>query len=67
MAKEYSADNPKCKSGDHSKHLCHIVSQGDHIHKTEEYRALVEEPKFQCHFCGRTAHVAENLCMPMDL
>jgi len=67
MGKEYSAENQKCKSGDHSKHLCHIVSQGDHVNKSEEYRGLVEEPKFQCHFCGRTAQLAENLCMPMDL
>lgn len=67
MAKEYSAENHKCKSGDHSKHLCHIVSLGDHINKSEEFGGLVEEPKFQCHFCGRTAHLAENLCMPMDL
>jgi hypothetical protein len=43
------------------------VSYGYHVNNPQEYKDLVEEPRFQCHFCGRTAHLAENLCMPMDL
>jgi hypothetical protein len=67
MSKDFPADNHNCKSDEHARHLCHIVSYGCHVNNPQEYKGLVEEPRFQCHFCGRTAHSAENLCMPMDL
>jgi hypothetical protein len=67
MSKEFPTDNHNCKSDEHTKHLCYFVSYGYHVNNPEEYKDLVEEPRFQCHFCGRTAHLAENLCMPMDL
>ncbi len=67
MSKEFPADNHNCKSDEHTQHLCYFVSYGYHVNSPEEYKDLVEKPQFQCHFCGRTAHLAENLCMPMDL
>jgi len=33
----------------------------------EEYKDLVDEPRYKCHFCGRTAHLEESLCKPMKL
>ena len=33
----------------------------------DEYKDLVEEPRYKCHFCGRTAHLEESLCKPMKL
>jgi hypothetical protein len=67
MTEKHPKSNSECKSDEHTKHLCYFVSYGYHINNEEDYKSLVEEPKFQCHFCGRTAHAAESLCMPMDL
>ena len=67
MSSKHSEHNTECKSDEHTKHLCYFVSYGYHVDNPEEYRDLVEEPRFQCHFFGRTAHLAESLCMPMDL
>ena len=49
-------DNRECKSDDHTNHLCYFVSYGYHINNEQDYKGLVEEPKFKCYFCGRTAH-----------
>jgi len=51
-----------CK-GDHSGHLCVLVSKG----KFDEIRKLVKEPRFICFNCGRVADKEENLCNPMPL
>jgi hypothetical protein len=49
------------------EHLCYILSQGLHLTEPEEYRALVESPRFRCGHCGRTARSRSNLCIPVDL
>ena len=67
MTKEHPKDNIECKSDEHTKHLCYFVSYGYHINDGEGYKGLVEEPKFKCYLCGRTAHRAESLCNPKDL
>jgi hypothetical protein len=51
----------------HTEHLCYIVSQGFHLTDEEAYRALVENPKFKCNHCGRTASGDKNLCVPAKL
>lgn len=51
----------------HSEHLCYITAQGLHLTEAYEYRVLVENPKFRCRHCGRTAGSRRNLCVPGDL
>ena len=67
MASDHPKDNPVCKSDEHTKHLCYFVSYGYHIDDPQDYKDLVEEPRFKCEFCGRTAHLEDSLCMPMKL
>jgi hypothetical protein len=67
MTSEHPKANPECKSDEHTQHLCYFVSYGYHVDNPEEYKDLVEEPRYKCEFCGRTAHLEESLCMPMKL
>ena len=67
MSSEHPKDNPECRSDEHTKHLCYFVSYGYHVDNEEEYKDLVEEPRHKCRYCGRTAHLADSLCMPMEL
>ena len=67
MTRENSKHNTACKSDEHTKHLCYFVSYGYHVDNKEEYKDQVEEPRYKCHFCGRTAQLAESLCDPMEL
>lgn len=67
MSKEYQKDNAQCKSDEHTKHLCYFVSYGYHVTNQEDYKDLIEEPRFKCYFCGRMAHNEESLCSPMKL
>ena len=67
MADKHLKDNTTCKSDEHTKHLCYFVSYGYHVDNPQDYKELVEEPRFKCRFCGRIAHCRDSLCQPMDL
>jgi hypothetical protein len=67
MAEEHTGSNTECKSDEHTKHLCYFVSYGYHVDNAEDYKDLVEQPRFKCYLCGRTAHNSESLCDPRDL
>ena len=67
MTDERSNHNLECRSDSHGKHLCYFVSYGYHVDNAEDYKSLIDEPKFKCYFCGRPAHNAESLCKPMKL
>ena len=67
MTEEHPKDNSECKSDEHTKHLCYFVSYGYHVNNEEDYKSLIDEPKFKCYFCGRPAHNAESLCKPVKL
>ena len=67
MAIEHPKHNAACKSDEHTKHLCYFVSYGYHVNNPDDYKDLIEEPKFVCHICGRVAHNAESLCSPKNL
>ena len=56
------AENEVCK-GDHSGHLCVLVSEK----KFDEIREIVRQPGFICFNCGRVADSERNLCKPMPL
>jgi hypothetical protein len=51
-----------CK-GDHTGHLCVLVSKG----RFDQIRELVLNPRFICFNCGRVADSEQNLCNPMPL
>lgn len=59
--------NTECQTGVHTDHLCYMISQGFHLSDEEGYKALVEDPKFKCQRCGRTARNSANLCVPGHL
>jgi hypothetical protein len=44
-----------------------LQSKGFDEKNPKEYEQLVGEPQFQCHYCGRTANSADNVCMPIEL
>ena len=47
-----------------TEHLCYCLSQGLQLEDAEAYLALVQDPRFRCGHCGRTAKGNENLCVP---
>jgi hypothetical protein len=51
----------------HGEHLCYIVSQGLNLMDEAGYRALIENPRYRCDHCGRTARSRQNLCVPLEL
>jgi hypothetical protein len=59
--------NKECFTDAHTEHLCYMMSQGFHLTDVQEYRALVEEPKYRCNHCKRTAKSNANLCEPVPL
>ena len=67
MKIENKKHNPECDSELHKMHLCYIVSQGFNLSDPDEYKELVEKPRFKCQHCGRVANKAENLCKPTDM
>jgi hypothetical protein len=67
MSSEHTKDNQECKSDEHTKHLCYFVSYGYHVDNEADYKDLVEEPRYKCYFCGRTAHLEQSLCNPVKL
>jgi hypothetical protein len=57
-----------CPSPHHNtEHLCYLMYEGFHLSNPDEYKVLVKDAKFRCQQCGRTAHSADNLCMPEPL
>jgi hypothetical protein len=44
-----------------------LLSDGFDEANPEQFQAIVGEPQFQCHTCGRTAHSADTACMPIEL
>ena len=51
----------------HEEHLCYMVSQGLHLSDPSAYEALINQPRFRCGHCHRTARSCRNLCVPLDL
>lgn len=54
-------------TGNHSEHLCYLISQGIHLSDEQEFRALIENAQYRCDHCGRHAKSNENLCVPEPL
>lgn len=67
MLHETITINSTCNSELHKQHLCYIISQGFHLTDEQEYKALVENAKYMCDRCHRTAGSDANLCVPVLL
>ena len=67
MSKEFMQHNTECCSENHDRHLCYLTSQGFHLSEPQEFKALTDDPKFQCKHCGRKAKSNQNLCVPDEL
>jgi len=67
MTEEKIQHNSNCKSDEHTKHLCYMVSQGFNLSDEAEYEELIKNPKFKCRHCGRAANSEDNLCEPAKL
>ncbi|ADH84903.1 hypothetical protein [Desulfurivibrio alkaliphilus] len=50
-----------------AKGLCKLVKGGLLADSPEQYRELVNNPRFVCRKCGRVANREENLCRPTGL
>jgi hypothetical protein len=67
MLQETLKSNSTCDSELYNKHLCYIRSQGFHLTDEQEYKVLVEDAKYICGRCHRTAKNADSLCVPVAL
>ena len=67
MLQETIKNNSTCDSELHNQHLCYIRSQGFHLTNEQEYKALVQDVKYTCTHCHRSARSSDNLCVPVLL
>jgi hypothetical protein len=67
MADRLLEHNVECCTGEHSEHLCYLISQGFHLSDEQEFKALIEDARYRCDHCGRHAKSEANLCVPMHL
>ena len=67
MAVELKQQKTECRTGNHSEHLCYLISQGFNLSDEQEFRALIENAKYRCDHCGRHAKSEANLCVPEPL
>lgn len=47
----------------HSMHMCELASKK----RMDKMADLAKGAKYLCHFCGRAAAKAENLCEPVEM
>ena len=67
MAEKQMEHNTECTSQGHNKHLCFLMYEGYHFDHPSEYKEMVQDARFRCQNCGRTAHRSDQLCMPIAL
>ncbi|MDT8300370.1 MAG: hypothetical protein RQ760_02730 [Sedimentisphaerales bacterium] len=67
IALVHNKSHKECKSAEHTRHLCHYVSDSYHVKNEEAYKEIVKNPRYKCGFCGLTANPEESLCRPTKL
>lgn len=67
MADTAQPHNQDCKRKYHDEHLCYLMYMGVHFEDKAAYRQLIQNARYRCQKCGRTAHAARNLCEPVEL
>ena len=63
----HNKSHKRCISDEHSKHLCYFASRSYHVNEEEDYKDLINEPRYKCYVCGHTANLEESLCNPIKL
>lgn len=60
-------ENPAMPHPGHEKHLCYLTNL--HFHQTnwEEYKHMVEDARYACQLCGRSAADKSRLCKPAKI
>jgi hypothetical protein len=51
----------------HDTHLCFLENVGYLETHLDDYKKLVNDSRYVCKKCGRTANTADNLCVPEPL
>ncbi len=51
----------------HEEHLCYLQNIGFLVRNWENFKKLVQNPKYICKACGRVAAREKNLCAPEKL
>jgi len=51
----------------HEQHLCYLHNLDFLKSNLDEWKKLVQEPKFVCRKCGRAAAKEKNLCKSVTL
>jgi len=67
MAEQIAQQNTEYCTGNHSDHLCYLISQGFNLSDEQEFKMLIEDAKYRCNHCGRHAKSNANLCVPAPL
>lgn len=57
----------KDKNDFQPKALCSLVKKDFHINKSDDYKSLVQKPKYVCKKCGLVANKKGNLCKAAKL
>jgi len=58
---------PEVPHAMHDEHLCYLVNMGCIKNNFDYYKELVQNAKFVCKTCGRSADSDENLCQPKKM
>ena len=67
MAVELKQQKLECCTGNHTEHLCYLMSQGFNLSDEQEFKMLVEDAEYRCDHCGHHAKSDANLCVQMHL
>lgn len=63
-----TSHNETCPSDRHKEeHLCFLMYGGFHLAHPDKYRDMVQDARFRCEHCSRTAAKAESLCKPVAI
>lgn len=59
--------NPMCKKQEHTMHICSLKERDFDKENPDEFKAIIENPKYKCSTCDANAKKSENLCKPVKL
>lgn len=60
-------EKPTMPHPGHEKHLCYLTNLNFHQSNWAEYKHMVENAKYVCKLCGRSAAEKDRLCKPAKI